>query len=106
MNGQEISQMEDPLFATLETWQRENPVRRRINSSDLTKEQGNFVTFTGRFKAVRRPSRCSSRTDTNQNQKGEDGQAEEMCIQLLDQTGLVEVKPTKFIKSETISKVY
>ena len=87
MNGQEVSKLEDPLFATLKTWQRENPVRRRVNSQDLGKEQGNFVTFTGRFKSVRRPTE------------------ETIRIQLLDQTGLVEILTTEFIESDTINKV-
>lgn len=52
MNGQDICTQEDPLFSQLETWQRENPVRRRVTSADFEKEENNFVTYCGRFRRI------------------------------------------------------
>ena len=92
MNGQELHQLEDPLFASLESWQRENPVRHRINSSDLEKENGNFVTVCGRFRRKRQSKR-------------KDLEIEEDDFQLQDDRGVIFVRPTKFISRVDVSKV-
>ena len=84
------------MFASLETWQRENPIRKRITSRDLINENGNFVTFCGRFKPSRRPERNS---DKNENVARKD------TFQLVDDRGLVLVKATRFISEEQIEKV-
>ena len=92
MNGQDTFPQEDPLFATLENWQRENPVRRRVTSADLDKEEGNFITYCGRF----RRKRPAERSVNAQNQHD---------FQLADDKGTVFIRPTKFIKKEDIRQV-
>ena len=92
MSGQEISQQADPLFAKLETWQRENPVRRRITSQDLEKEEGNFVTYCGRFRRKLPVHHLSDPRNADD-------------FQLDDGRGVVFIRPTRFIAVEEIRKV-
>ena len=92
MSGQDTVTLEDPLFSKLESWQRENPVRRRVNSSDLAKEHGNFVTYCGHFRRKRVGKR-----DENSSEVDE--------FQLADHHGVVFIKPTKFISRDDIKKV-
>ena len=92
MNGQDICTQEDPLFFQLETWQRENPVRRRVTSADFEKEENNFVTYCGRFRRKRPAERSLNAQNVND-------------FQLADSRGTVFVRPTRFIKKEDIRKV-
>ena len=92
MNGQDVQTLEDPLFANLENWQKENPVRKRITSSDLPKEHGMFVTFTGRF----RRKRSATRGPRNEGDND---------FQLADDRGTIFIRPTRFLKKETIKQV-
>ena len=92
MSGQETVQMEDPLFAQLEDWQKENPVRKRITSSDLVKENGNFVTFTGKFRRKRSARRGPRGEDTDD-------------FQLADDRGTIFIRPTRFIRRSEIKTV-
>ena len=93
MNGQDPMTMKDPLFAKMETWQKENPVRRRITSADICKEQGNFITYAGQF----RRKRVSNRKAPS------DGVDE---FQLADDKGVLFIRPTKFISRDDIKKVH
>ena len=104
MNGQESNQLEDPLFASLADWQRENPVRRRITSQDLSKEDGNFVTFTGRFKNNRRPDRSPHKGADDKSDRVK-STSEGETFQLLDHYGLVEIRTTRFISIAEVENV-
>ena len=84
--------LDDPLFAKLETWQQENPVRKRITSADLVNQHGNFVTFCGFFRRKRTATR-GPRTDNSED------------FQLADDKGTVFIRPTRFLKKEEIKKV-
>jgi len=84
--------LEDPMFAQLETWQKENPVRKRITSADLVKEHGNFVTFSGRFRRKRSATR-GPRTENVDD------------FQLADDRGTIFIRPTRFISKDEIKKV-
>ena len=92
MSGQEVCTQVDPLFESLEKWQRENPVRRRITSADLEQEEGNFITYCGRFRRKRPASRVPDATNIND-------------FQLEDCRGIVFIRPTKFISTGEIRKV-
>ena len=92
MNGQAVVVMEDPLFEQLETWQKENPVRRRVTSADLCKEQGNFVTFCGRYRR-KRSARRGPRAEDDDD------------FQLADDKGVVFVRPTRFITRREMKEV-
>ena len=92
MNGQDSVTLEDPLFAQLESWQRENPVRRRITTTDLQKEQGNFVTICGRFRR-KRTARRGPRTEDVDD------------FQIADDKGVVFIRPTRFISRQEIKEV-
>ena len=81
------------MFAQLENWQKENPVRRRITSLDVVKEHGNFVTFTGKF----RRKRSATRGPRNENAND---------FQLADDRGTLFIRPTRFIKKEDIKQVF
>ena len=92
MNGQATQTLEDPLFAGLENWQKENPVRKRVTSDGLTREEGNFVTYTGKYRRKRSASRGPRGEDAND-------------FQLVDERGVVFIRPTRFLKKEQIKQV-
>ena len=93
MSGQDAQTLADPMFEALESWQKENPVRRRITSEDLPREHGNFVTFCGRFRRKRSASRGPRGDNVND-------------FQLADARGTVFIRPTRFISKEDIKQVY
>ena len=91
MSGQDVFTLEDPLFQKLETWQRENPVRRRVTSTMIEQEHGNFITFSGTF----------SRRPPAEKENYQDGD-----VHLYDDKGSCIIRPTRFIDAGLLKQVF